>query len=883
MREPVADVPIVADTVLSLDTRESLPTGVDVLTDKVSWASGDPAGLKLALWGRQPGLSADGWIISGPLSDSGQIIPFKVSGVNFAGEQVTSYGFLRVPGLDETRLSLKDPFTPPQVTEGKSVTFDLRPLVAIPADAQLVIDPDDVAASGVRKGSTCELVSGTMVKYTASEGAPYSDMCRISARVADQDRFTLVPVPITVIPKAPSPILAGASLEIAPGATTTFDLAGMVTWPKGATPRAVDIALQYSGQQFVVTRVGTMLTVTAKDRSVPGNVDGATVSLTSDPDVPAVSLSFTVGPAPSLLPKGASVSRQCSEAAGSSCVITVIGGPGEVNPLPNTPLTISGVSSDANCPGVSFAITSSKAITASWSLDTPGSTCTATFAVTDAATRTSAGNRLGTVTLDLLGFPSAPSEIRQAAFGDGTVTLVVSGGAGVSYPAVTGYAIYEGSTKVTTCGADGTCAPITGLTNGAKHTYSAKSVNSVGESRTSVSVSAWSYAPPGAPVNVTWTPTRSTGGEGKRIDIDLDITDANTSSLQITSPLGETKVVAVSGRSHVSIPGYFVGSNDTQPVTITPTTSLDLPPVAGAQSQGSAVTFSANGLGAPTITKVDSQVLSGGASAKITVTTTSGGVGGDTWVGLLSDGTCSDLAMASGGTASFTIPVTPNVTNRATVCSRTRIGTLTYGRSAGVDVTMYPWVDPGAPTVTRGYRVSKDCDGDGMSCSTGVTEPQISLAGMPPGVSLFYKFGSDNATTDFANLPVGSAVDVSAFVCVVFDSSTTQCSTESASVPPDNGNAVYPTRVSVDVCRVGDAPSLSVAGSTDDWSASWNLRDENGDPTTDYSEMRTARVTVSFSGDLDGIHDWRSDTTTCTGAPDPTPDPSVTPSPSPTP
>ena len=92
--------------------------------------------------------------------------------------------------------------------------------------------------------------------------------------------------------------------------------------------------------------------------------------------------------------------------------------------------------------------------------------------------------------------------MRQVAFGNGSLTLSVSSGAGVSYPAITGYAIYEGSTKVQTCGADGACAPITGLTNGVKHTYSAKAVNSVGESRGSVTVVAWSYAPPAAPENV---------------------------------------------------------------------------------------------------------------------------------------------------------------------------------------------------------------------------------------------------------------------------------------------------------------------------------------------------------------------------------------------
>ena len=887
VREPVADVPIVTDTVLSLDTRESLPTGVDVLTDKVSWASGDPAGLKLSLWGSQPGLEAHGWTISGPVSDLGQIVPFQVTGLNFAGEQVTSYGFLRIPGLDESRLSLKETYIQPEVVEGQSVTFDLKPLVAVPADAQLVIDPTDVEASGVRKGSTCELVSGTLVKYTASEGAPYSDLCRISARVSDQDRFTLVPVPITIIPKAPAPILTSASLEISPGATTTFDLAGMVTWPKGATPRSVDIALQYLGQQFEVTRVGTNLTVTAKDRSVPGNVDGATVSLTSDPDVAAVSLSFTVGPAPSLLPKGASINRQCSQAAGTSCVITVIGGAGEVNPLPNTPLEVTSVTPDANCPGVSFIVKSARTVMASWTVDTPGSTCTATFTVKDALARVSAGDRVGTITLDLQGYPASPAEVRQVAFGDGTLTLAVTGGTGVSYPPITGYAIYEGATKVATCGADGVCPQLTGLSNGVKHTYSAKAVNNVGESRGSVSVVAWAYAPPGAPANVTWTPTRATGGGGQRIDIELDVVDANTSALQITSPTGETKVVSVSGKGHVSIPGYFVGSNDARPVTITPLTSLDLPAIPGAQAQGAAVTFSANGVGAPAITDVASEVLAGGTSAKLTVTVTSGGAGSETWVGWVLGTTCQGLVQASGGTAVLTVGVTANITNSVTVCAQSRVGTLVYDNAATVGVTLYPWVDPGAPSVTTGYRVATTCEGAGMWCSTDVTAPVIDLTGMPPGAALFYRFGSANPTADFSTMPIGSSGAVTAFVCVVFDARTTQCSLIPVTVPPDPGHAVYRTKVTVQECTVGEAPQVTVAGSTDDWSANWTLRDENNAATTDYGAMRTARVTISFTGALAGIDDWTSATSTCSGAPDPTPTPtpgpSTTPSPSPTP
>ena len=880
VREPVADVPIVTDTVLRLSTRESLPAGVDVLTDKVSWASGDPAGLVLSLWGDQPGFSVDGWKISGPVTDVGRIIPFKVTGLNFAGEEVSSYGFLTLPGIDEYRVALKDTFTQPQVEEGKSVTFDLAPLVDIPADAQLIVDPEFVVVSGMRPGSQCEYVSGTTIRYKASEGQPYWDVCRIAARISSQDRYTVVPVSIIVVPKAPSPILKSAFVEISPGATATFDLANMVSWPEGAAPRPVDIAFDYSGQQFTYEREGAVLTLTAQDRAVPGNVDGATVRLISDPDVPAVSLSFRVGPAPSVLPKGATVARQCSQAAGSSCTITVVGAAGEVNPLPGTPLEVASVQADPSCPGVSFTVAGPDAITAWWTSDSPGATCTAIFTVKDAQGRVSAGDRVGSLLLDLQGFPATPAEVRQVAFGDTTLQLAVTGSAtGVSYPAISGYAIYEGSTKVTTCSADGSCAPITGLVNGVKHTYTAKSVNSVGESRSAVSVIAWSYAPPLAVTNVTWTPTVSTGGEGKRIDIELDVVDGTTRELRITSPNGETKVVAIAAKGHRSISAYITGSNDPTMVTITPATSLDLPPIEGAQEAGAAVTFTANGVGAPTITGATPTVAPDGLSVSFAVTTASGGAGSETWVGTLSGSTCQGMVQASGGAATVSTSVTPNIVNNIKICAESRYGGTVYAAAPSVEVPVYPWVDPGPPTITTGYRVDATCTGDGMSCTTGVTAPVVDLTGLPDTMRVRYTFDGGARTAAFGNMPIGAPTVVSAYLCVVFGAGNVQCSTTPAIVAPDPGHAEYRTQVSVPSCAVGEAPSVSVGASAGDYSLDWTLLDENGDPTADYGAMRTARVTVTFSGALSGIDPWTSATMTCTGAPDPEPEPSVSPTP----
>ena len=56
VRESVPDYPVVADTVLTAETREDFPRGVDVLADKATWSGGDVADLSVALWGEPPGV-----------------------------------------------------------------------------------------------------------------------------------------------------------------------------------------------------------------------------------------------------------------------------------------------------------------------------------------------------------------------------------------------------------------------------------------------------------------------------------------------------------------------------------------------------------------------------------------------------------------------------------------------------------------------------------------------------------------------------------------------------------------------------------------------------------------------------------------------------------
>lgn len=882
VREPVADVPIIADTVLALDTRASLETGVDVLTNKVSWGAGDVGGLELTLWGNPDGLRTEGWRIIGDLLDTSMLIPFQVTGTNFAGEEVVSYGFLRVPGVDEYRLSLKDTFAPPRVPEGESGTFDLKDLVAVPADMSLEVDASAVTASGGRPGSTCSVVAGTTIEYVAAMGKPYTDTCRISARLGGQDIYTVLPVPVVILAAAPQPSLVGQSLEISPGSTATYDLANMVTWPAGADPRPVSVSFEYTGQRFAIERDGTLLTITAADSAVPGSLEAATVSLGADFEAAAVSLTLRVGPAPSQLPKGATVARQCAQSQGSSCEAAVVGASGEVNPLPGTPLEVVSVANDPNCPAVFFSVRGTTSIVASWGPDTPGAVCTATFAVRDALGRISSGARAGSLALDLRGYPSAPSQVRQVTFGDGQLSLAVTPNTpGSSYPTVSGYAIYEGATKVASCGLDGACDLITGLRNGVKHTYTARAVNAVGESRGNATTVAWSYAPPAAPTNVTWRPSTNTAGEGKRIDIELDITDESTRELRITSPNGETRLVSIAARGHRSIAGVVVGGNSPQQVTITPITNLDLPPVEGAQAQGTAVTISAHGIGRPTLLTPVATVDSTGATASIKVPVTAGGTGAETWVGFQRGTVCEDLVQATGGAATLSAPVTANVAQVLTLCGESRVGPDRFGRASVIEFTVYPFVDPGPADILRGYRVSRTCVGDENSCATSVAAPILNPTGLQLLATPYYSFGGGTATTSFEP-PLGGPFTADVTYCVVWSSSARQCSEFSEPVLPDAGWPEYATQVTVEGCRVGEAPSAQISAQADDYSLTWTLLDADDQVTTDYTLMRQARATVTFHGALNSIDAWSSGYQTCTGVP-PDPEPTVTPTPEPSP
>ena len=182
------------------------------------------------------------------------------------GEEVTTYAFVRVPGDDDLTLALR-PGSAQRVDELASVEFDMAALVAVPRRATLEVGPD-ITTTGVRPEGRCS-VAGTVVRYDAGTGSPWTDACQVPVRVAGTEEWTVLSVPIGVVARNPQPELRPGSLTVGPGETATFDLRNMTGWQLGREDWAgIRYALDYSGSAFSsVTLDGSVVTVTGADRA----------------------------------------------------------------------------------------------------------------------------------------------------------------------------------------------------------------------------------------------------------------------------------------------------------------------------------------------------------------------------------------------------------------------------------------------------------------------------------------------------------------------------------------------------------------------------------------------------------------------------------------
>ena len=826
-RAAAPDAPVILDTVVGVADRHRVAGGIDVLSGRVQWAAGDASTLELSVWGDAAARwSASGTRIAGPLPEAGALVPFQLSGLDANGVEVLAYGFLRIPALDDMRVQPAAGFGPLTVDEDTSLRFDAADAVAIGPDDELEID----ASSSLvvqRTAASCR-VDGDEIVYAAGREAPWTDSCAVRVRVLGQQTWTVVAVPIDIVPDEPSAILQSIGRTIAPGATDTIDLyADMTSWESGRVGdrSALRYDVVHTGTAFIVTREGDRLLVQASAAAVPGTKESVRITVDAFSGLTAT-VTLTVGAAAVDAPRGAGVSSVCTVTQ-ATCSITVTGVGGEYDPFAGTPgsgLRVVGVgdaeATSASCEVATVRVASDSTLVATWPSDPKpnGGVCSMPFTVVDAQGRRGTGQ----LSLEVRGFPDAPASVTTVDYTGTSVTLEVSlGSASQAQPALTGVVIAEGgSTRSASCAPAGATAyrcVVDGLVNGEQHTYTARAVNAVGESGDTAGHTTWAYrapsigAPSAAPIRVDGRTSVSVGvvelsitsGDDVQafrvVDSGITIprTGATTTAL-LDLPAGTTSTIRLIPLSRFS-PPITTGApteNTSPPVSVL---AAGLPFYSGAGS----VTTAADGTSAT----LDVPAMSVNGSALPTSVRYIASQS-DTVV-CVEDG--AGTAGSTGGTAvqTSTTPtitgLTPNTPYWFTAC-----GANGYGSARSGSVGAFTFVDPSSPAGAT-YSIDPAAGGGGADWAwTGVS---VSGIAPPPGAEVVYTInGATASDLTSASFSPGAVPSISAKYCR--NTILGQFCGDSADVTPAAGSA--PTTMTVGfptACPVvGDASDVAVAG-----------------------------------------------------------------------
>lgn len=499
VEDAVTDFPVVTDTNVTLPERSKLPDGLDVVTGKVSWTSGNVKDLSLSLWGNSPGMSVNGWKIQGAAPDEGLLVPFALTGKNFAGEEVRTYGFMRIPSKQAAVLSIDPQAKLVQVNENGTISFSMTDLVPVPDGESLEVVASSVRASGQRPAATCAETGGTTIEYSAGTGAPWTDRCSVSVRLAGTNDVTALSVPITIVPKESEPELASAGLELMPGKANekSYDLTKMVTWEDHSAAEIAGLSFVVdttaAGAKYAVTQQGNTLTIRAADDLGLNSSDTSAilpVSISGRPGVVPASLKLSYLPAAPVRPTIAGVVINCTidQISSGSCSADIQ----DVDNAYDSPLTLVSGESSITCALAEVTI-SGRTIKVGPSLLSnaeakAGGSCSGNVVVKDV--RDNRGSNSVDIKID--GYPPAVSGARQSGFANGEVQFTWNAiQEGQSFPAVTEYAVVasEGSASGPTCAGSTCSVMVTGLAPTGSTTIQIYAVNAQGRSLASTQVS----------------------------------------------------------------------------------------------------------------------------------------------------------------------------------------------------------------------------------------------------------------------------------------------------------------------------------------------------------------------------------------------------------
>ena len=813
-----SQAPAVRDTVMNVRDRHDLARGgVDVLTDKVRWAAGDASALKLSIWeGAQSGYSVRGNRIVGEYKPAGDLVPFKLSGVDAAGNQVASYGFLIVPPLDELRLTLKPGLAPLTVDENKSVDAGVAALVDIGGGDDVELRQGAFAVG--RSGASCVATSPDTLRYTAGGEAPWADVCVIDVRLAGQRAWTSLPVPVTIVPKEPVARLESLTRTVSPGESETIELADMLRWEGNRVGDASKLRFTVSGggAKFTVNTSGTRVSVAARADAAPGTQEAVTVSVTGAGESRAP-LVLRVGQVPRDTPRGATVDLRCT--VGGSCGATLIGAPGEYDPFAGKQgggLKLVSVDTSA-CSVGTVTKSGDRAVSVAWpDARGAGGRCTVGYTVRDAQGRTGEGS----IELDAQGVPRAPVSITPTGATADSVTLAVALNPQAAHPAVTGVELVTRSGAVvgscSLAGSNASCT-VSGLAPGKanQQTYFARAVNAVGASdRTAASATSWAYTPPATP-KVEATAVRDKTNTSTTLGrVEVRISGAD-SARRFVLTVGDAAAVEVGRRStHQVAPGVHT-------VTVIPE-DADIPPGYSGTGQGGAGTATVT-VGAAPLPAASALVADAQGAGTATIEYEPWGKNYAAEIsytfGIAQEGAgtprCTQNSPEFTGLTRFT-------NYAAVICATTEFGTTTSQLPA-------VWVGgvPAAPVVEQGYVVAPDATGSGTVREYTQLASQPVISGTHAAARLYFSDGGVGAMT---SAPVSGTVTVKQ--CIGAPAAG-RCSADTVVPPRDGGpTGVRVTQIAACVASPSDpaaafqidgtppvAPVFTVNG--DDIEVSW--------------------------------------------------------------
>lgn len=511
----------------------------------------DPDGTKSALavalgaGGETAQVTRDG-NVRVTVGEAPQLITYTVTDAD--GQQASA--FLRVPALVELPPSLVST-TPVEVKSGETVELPLKTYVRAAGGKDVVITEAAKVSAAHADGAGLIKDQHTLV-YTSAAG--YFGADALTFEVTDgtgpddpAGRKATLTIPITVLPPDNQPpTMVGATLNVAAGEdAATLDLAALATDPDPDDQGALTFRTAGSVPQGLTASVdGTTLKVAAAQDTVKGTTARLTVTA-DDGEAPPVEATIVVTVTASTRQLASANDDVIAESdQGSTESVPVLAN--DVNPFPNTPLTVTGAVLESGAAQVAVVgdrveVTSAK--------DFVG-VIVVRYRVMD-ATKDADRAVEGRIRITVQGRPAAPGKPVVSSVQSRTVVLSWTPPSD-NGSRITGYTVSSFAGNYIKQCASTTCT-LDGLTNNVEYNFTVTATNKVGTSDPSVpSETARPDVRPDTPapptltfgdrsLSVAWSAPRT---EGSPIEsYTLEISPAPPSGIVQKTGVGGTSLV----------------------------------------------------------------------------------------------------------------------------------------------------------------------------------------------------------------------------------------------------------------------------------------------------------------------------------------------------